>query len=232
MRQRFRVQEIMDLPDLDRRSHESALRGLGRINVFSRSLPQIWAPILEAGRAVNRETLRVLDLACGGGDLACGIAHRAKAAGLPLEVHGADLSGQAIAFAASQAQKLGVDVHFFKLDALADRIPQDYDVVTCTLFLHHLGGEDAERLLAKLGASARRMVLVDDLIRSRLGYALAWGGCRLLSRSKVVHHDGPASVAAAFRLDEVRAMAQAAGLSGATIRTHWPERFLLSWSRP
>ncbi|MHC5542450.1 methyltransferase domain-containing protein [Singulisphaera rosea] len=232
MRHRLRVQEIMDLPDLDRRSHESALRGLGRINVFSRSLPQMWAPILEAGRAANGRTLRVLDLACGGGDLACGIASLAKAAGLPLEVHGADLSEQAIAFAGCQARKLGVDVHFFKLDALADPIPRDYDILTSTLFLHHLGGDDAGRLLAKMGASARRTVLVDDLIRSRLGYALAWAGCRLLSRSKVVHHDGPASVAAAFRLDEVREMAQAAGLSGASIRTHWPQRFLLSWSRP
>lgn len=231
MKTRQRTPEIMDTPGLDRAEHEGALRGLGRINLFSRSVSILWKPIARNARAYPGRKLRVLDLASGGGDVARGLARRAKAAGLPVEVHGADLSEQAINFASERAQSEGLNVRFFALDAITDTLPTDYDVLTCTLFLHHLSNEDASKLLGKMAASARKMVLVDDLIRSQLGYTLAWTGCRLLSRSKMVHHDGPASVLSAFQVKEVRAMAEAEGLSGATIRTHWPERFLLSWSR-
>jgi 2-polyprenyl-3-methyl-5-hydroxy-6-metoxy-1,4-benzoquinol methylase len=222
----------MDSPGLDRDAHEDALRGLGRINRFSRSVTRLWEPIARACRAAGGRKLRVLDLACGGGDVALGIARRSRADKLPVEVHGADISELAVDFASRRAQREGLDVRFFKLDAVAGLIPMDYDILTCTLFLHHLSEADSSRLLGKMAESARSLVLVDDLIRSRAGYVLAWAGCRLLTRSKVVHHDGPASVSGAFRVEEVRAMAEVQGLSGATIRTHWPERFLLSWSRP
>jgi hypothetical protein len=122
-------------------------------------------------------------------------------------------------------------VRFFRLDALGDPLPADFDVLSCSLFLHHLAEDDAVGLLRRMAQAARRMVLVNDLIRSPLGYVLAWCGCRLLSRSPVVHFDGPASVAAAFTLGEARALADRAGLAGAVLTRHWPERFLLTWSR-
>ena len=83
-----------------------------------------------------------------------------------------------------------------------------------------------------MGAAAGRAVLVDDLVRGRRGFALAWAGCRLLSGSRVVHHDGPVSVAAAFTPAEAIDLARRAGLDGATVTRHWPERFLLAWRRP
>ena len=66
----------------------------------------------------------------------------------------------------------------------------------------------------------------------RLGYALAWLVTRLLSRSPIVHTDGPLSVAGAFTMAEARALAERAGLSGAQVGWRWPWRFLLSWRRP
>ena len=76
---------------------------------------------------------------------------------------------------------------------------------------------------------ASQRVLINDLRRTRAGYVLAWLGCRLLTRSPIVHVDGPLSVRAAFSLDEVRQLAEECGLSGATLTTHWPQRFLLDW---
>ncbi len=80
--------------------------------------------------------------------------------------------------------------------------------------------------------AAARLVLINDLARTGAGYLLAWAGCRVLSRSPVVHHDGPASVASAFTPDEALELAREAGLAGATVARRWPERFLLAWSRP
>jgi 2-polyprenyl-3-methyl-5-hydroxy-6-metoxy-1,4-benzoquinol methylase len=121
---------------------------------------------------------------------------------------------------------------FFQSDVLVDPLPEDYDVMVCNLFLHHLDDADAVELLRRLGLRCRHLLLVNDLIRSPLGYGLAWVGCRLLSRSPIVHFDGPVSVQGAFRMDEALDLAARAGLDGATIRRSWPERFLLSWHRP
>jgi hypothetical protein len=103
------------------------------------------------------------------------------------------------------------------------------DILVCTLFLHHLDEEGAVALLGRMKAAARQLVLVSDLRRSRLGYVFAWAGCRLLSRSRVFHVDGARSVAAAFTTDEARRMAGSAGLEGARVTTHWPQRWLLTW---
>jgi hypothetical protein len=100
------------------------------------------------------------------------------------------------------------------------------------LFWHHLAEPDGIKLLERMAAAARRAVLVDDLVRSRLGFALVWVGSYLLTRSSVVHTDGPLSVRAALSLAEARELAERAGLHGATIRRHWPERFLLTWRKP
>ena len=64
-----------------------------------------------------------------------------------------------------------------------------------------------------------------------LGYGLAWIGCRLLSRSPMVHVDGPLSVQNAFTVDEARSLANKSGLQSARIVKHWPQRFLMTWQR-
>ncbi|PSQ77395.1 MAG: methyltransferase type 11, partial [Bacteroidetes bacterium QH_6_63_17] len=61
---------------------------------------------------------------------------------------------------------------------------------------------------------------------------LAWIGIWLLSRglrmAPMVQHDGPMSVRRGFRADELRALAQAAGLPAPSIRWHWAFRWTLS----
>ena len=123
----------------------------------------------------------------------------------------------------------GAHVRFFVLDALNGDLPTGYDVVSCSLFLHHLEEPDAILLLNRMATAARHLVLIDDLIRSRWGYLLALVGCHMLSGSHVVHVDGPTSVAAAFTPSEILALAKRAGLRGATLTRHWPQRFLLTW---
>ena len=55
---------------------------------------------------------------------------------------------------------------------------------------------------------------------------------RLVTRCDVVHVDGPRSVEGAFTPAEALALAEAAGLRGATARRVWPWRWLMRWDRP
>ena len=230
--QRHRQPEWMDMPDVDPLAHSQALQGLRRINAFSGAVGSLFAPIRCLSRESGGRPLRVLDLACGGGDNTTALALRARREGLALQVEGCDLSPQAVAIATRSAEERALGTRFFQADALHDPLPDDYDVILCSLFLHHLEEDQAVELLRRMAGASRCLVLVNDLIRSPLGYGLAWAGCRLLSRSPIVHFDGPVSVQGAFQLAEVRALATRAGLEGAELRRSWPERYLLSWRRP
>jgi 2-polyprenyl-3-methyl-5-hydroxy-6-metoxy-1,4-benzoquinol methylase len=219
----------MDQPGLDPRAHRQALDSLGRAHWISRSAASIWPAIREVVPPTACP-LRILDLACGGGQLLVALARRCAREGVAVEACGVDLSPVAIDYARALATRAGIGgVTFAALDVARQPLPDTFDVVLCSLFLHHLGDEEAETLLRHMREAARRLVVVSDLRRTRLGYLFAWVGCRLLSRSHVFHVDGTRSVEAAFAMNEARRLAQRAGLTGARIVARWPQRFLLTW---
>jgi SAM-dependent methyltransferase len=219
--------ELMDEPGLDPLRHAQALRALARVNRLSLTSSRVWASLHRVRRDTNRP-LRVLDVACGGGDVAVALARRAKRAGVALEVHGCDVSDFAVGHARERAEEAGVEASFFQLDVVDGTLPGGYDLVCSSLFLHHLADEDAVGLLERM-AGAGRAVLVQDLVRSRVGYALAWAVPRVVSRSPVAHVDGPRSVEGAFTVQEAADLARRAGLVGAVVGRCWPRRFQIRW---
>ena len=92
-----------------------------------------------------------------------------------------------------------------------------YDVLTCSLFLHHL--DDAEpRLILAQGRRRDRSTPLDK--RSCSGtccFRAGLDGLPLVDALAGRRHDGPVSVAAAFSIAEVRMLAQHAGLDSASV---------------
>ena len=222
MRSRSLVAERMDDPGIEAREHEDALRGLARINAFSRTVGAFWSPL--RALAERHGELRVLDLACGGGTLAAGLARRAAAAGVPLRMHGCDISPRAIRVAREHD-----GVEFFEADLFGDAFPDGFDIYINSLFLHHLTDERAAQLLRRMATG--RAFILEDLRRTRMGYLLARWGVRFLSRSPVVLHDAPVSVRNAFTMPEVNALLSEANVRGARIGACWPQRFRVEWER-
>lgn len=231
---RRRRAEWMDDPELDPALHAAALTGLARINLFSGSTRILWPSVFEAARRKNagHKPLRVLDVATGSGDVPVRLWKKARRAGLQLDIAACDASEMALSFASKRAAQAGADVRFFQFDLLGDEeLRGEYDVVCCSLFLHHLHEEDACRVLQRLARVTREALLVNDLLRNPGGLLLAAIAPRLLTRSPVVHHDAMRSLQGAFTESEARALAERAGLRNAHVTRHWPCRYLLSWRR-
>ncbi|MBM4183803.1 MAG: methyltransferase domain-containing protein [Gemmatimonadetes bacterium] len=219
----------MDEPWLDPARHRRALAALARVNRVSLTAGRVWREVRALERAGVRP-LRVLDVACGGGDVLADVARRARGRGVDVELTGCDVSALALAHARERLD--GVPhVRFEATDVLGSALPGRFDLVCCSLFLHHLERVDAVALLRKMADATDHTLLVQDLKRSRLGYALAWGALRVLTTSDVARTDGPISVRAAFTLEEGRGLAVEAGLDDAEVRPCWPERFTLRWVR-
>ncbi len=230
--QRNRQAELMDDPNLDSDLHSKALRGLERLNIFSFTANHLWQQ-LQYFYAHNKSSkIRVLDLATGSGDIPVILAKHASRSGLPFEFVGADISPTAVHFANDRTSQANVSVSFVELDVLSEAIPKDFDVIITSLFTHHLDPIQVIDLLAKMRIATKQYVIVNDLIRSEFSLLLVWLATRLLSKSKIVHHDGPASVKAAYTMQEMENMATQAGLVNYKIHHCFPCRQLLVWRKP
>ena len=98
---------------------------------------------------------------------------KAALADLPLKFFGCDMSSVAIQHARANARRAEVPVDFFEADVLQTALPAGFDVVMCSLFLHHLTEEQALNLIRDMSDKAGCMILISDLLRSRSGLLLA-----------------------------------------------------------
>jgi 2-polyprenyl-3-methyl-5-hydroxy-6-metoxy-1,4-benzoquinol methylase len=227
MKTRVLLPELMDDPDLDRTAHFQALAGLQRINRWTRNASLAWRQIRRLVEQRGLDEIRVLDIATGAADIPIELCSRAEAAGLSLELEACDVSPQALELAAANCDRTGTSFRLLTLDVLKEPIHAKYDIVLCSQFLHHLTEQQAEAVLNKMKDAATQQVIVVDLVRSQLNWWQVWLATRLLSRSAIVHFDGPQSIRAAFTIEEMKAIADRVGFARFSVTSHWPCRFTL-----
>lgn len=221
--------ELMDDPALSLPEHLQALRGLQRVHWLTGTTRRLWNPMERFLREHQRSSLSVIDVGCGDASVLRSLWKKARSRGYTLVPIGCDFSARALELAQSAAAAEGIPLLVDQVDILTQALPTQADFAICTLFLHHFEVSEVKSILMKLSAAARHRVLVEDLVRSRLGYLMCLLGVHLLSRSRVVHVDGPLSVRAAFTIAEIVEILKDAGLGQAAVQGHWPERFLAQW---
>jgi SAM-dependent methyltransferase len=231
-----RPPELMDDPALNQAEHDQALTALARINWISRTATQLARRVLEllkTADATGCGPVRVVDIACGGGDLTAALAkHLGRRLHQPVEVVGVDMSERAIGWAQQRhaGRRGSATITFRQADIVCDGFPP-CDVAVHSLFLHHLDDDAASQLLREMAAAAAVGGVFSDLLRSQFGLLLAHVGTTLLARSRVARIDGPLSVKAARTRAEYRHLLDTADLPHAQIDSTWPERVCVHWSR-
>lgn len=231
---RYLVPEIMDDPQLPASDHELALKGLRRINRFSGTVPFLASRIERLTLRREQTHWEILDIGCANGENLIDLYMRLSKR-MSVSVVGWDISSYSIEKARELARTRGLSsqcVRFEVVDALKVSQGQaSADIVMNSLFMHHFEESFVVDLLKQSSMLARVAVIADDLRRTQLGWLLAKVGCLILSRSPVVHFDGPQSVRAAFTIDEITRLAKLAGLGSCSFVRHWPERYTLEWER-
>ncbi|MGB7346332.1 MAG: methyltransferase domain-containing protein [Pirellulaceae bacterium] len=232
---RHRSAELMDQPDLPKAEHQHALRGLARLNRVTGIAKSMFGFISQLATAHATRPLRVLDVASGSGDLPIDWARRAAKQNLPIEITTLDISDVAVAQQRLAAEQAGVKITAMQADCLNESLPKGHDVVTSSLFMHHLDPPEVVKLVAAMHVAANQAVLICDLQRSRLNLALVSIGAHLLTRSQVVHTDAALSVHGAYTIPEFGELVrQAIGTqvtgTQVNLKRIVPCRFLSTWN--
>lgn len=179
--------------------------------------------------------LRLLDVGCGGGDLAAALVRWGDRAHRRVEVTGVDLNPATLAHARQWLDRtlpeaLAARVVLCEADAFALPFPDGaFDAAHASLFLHHFPHADVVRLLAEM-ARVARVVVVNDLHR----HPVAYHAIRVLARmspSEMFRHDAPLSVLRGFSRAELRRAARDAGLAH-DLAWRWAFRWVLVGRKP
>src|SRR5262245_30240398 len=121
-----------------------------------RLLHEVYGPGTEAlfHRVGLREGLRVVEIGCGSGNIACWVAQQVGPSGSVVAI---DVSPDQIEVARQQAQRRNLrNIEFQVADAYSPRLPEgSFDLVYCRLVLSHLtrpaAALDAMRALVRHG---------------------------------------------------------------------------------
>lgn len=97
-----------------------------------------------------------------------------------------------------------------------------FDFAYSSLFLHHFENGKVVELLKGFRRVARRAVVITDLERHPLAYYFLPATKWLFGWDRITLHDGPISVEAAFTAEELKSLAESAGLRNVSVRVHRP----------
>jgi 2-polyprenyl-3-methyl-5-hydroxy-6-metoxy-1,4-benzoquinol methylase len=211
--------ELMDRPDADPAELERSLDDLRRVNRWLGGTRSILKRLAPVAAGIRDRPVRILDVATGSADIPLELTRWGREHGLELRVTATDLHSRTVEVAAG---RVAADPWITVERADALHLPyadSSHHIALCSTALHHFGRRDAVAALRELARVASVAVIVGDLRRS----LPALIGARILAgtvwrRHPITRHDGPLSVRSAFTTEELRELAEEAGMAGAVVR--------------
>lgn len=155
-------------------------------------------------RVVNESALRhfeLLDVGSGSGDVPLALVRRFERRGVRLSATLLDQHGTHLPQLATAVIGDALSLPF---------PPESYDLVTCSLLVHHFEPPVLKRFVQEALRVARIALIINDLRRSRLHLALA-AAARPLFRSRMAWRDGFVSIRRAYTEQELRGLLTGAG---------------------
>lgn len=153
---------------------------------------------------------RVLDLATGSGDIPRLVVDYARKVGATVTVEAIDQQSSTLEIARGLSADYP-EIEFKEGDVLSFGEDGQYDIVLCSLALHHFDEAAAVRLLERCQRLSRKFVLVSDLRRGFFATVGVYLLTAFIYRDPMTRTDGRLSAARAFSFREFHSLAERAG---------------------
>jgi ubiquinone/menaquinone biosynthesis C-methylase UbiE len=215
---------IPELLDSDSGTPEEIAASIGDLRLINRlfggvaTTQEMLARVLglrakqDAGQTACRE-ISLLDVAAASGDVTLAASRRLERRGIRITRALLDRSAAHLPRNGSGPGVVG--------DAL--RLPfadASFDLVSSSLFVHHLEAEQIAAFMAEALRVCRTAVLINDLRRSATALALTYAGLALF-RSRLTRHDAIASVRRAYTISELESILRRVPAHRIEARAHY-----------
>ena len=153
---------------------------------------------------------RILDVATGSGDIPRLIADHARRQDVSVQIDAIDQQESTIGIA-RRLSAAYPEIRFSCANLFEWDPAEGYDIVFCSLTLHHFTTDDAVRALEKIRELSRARVLVADLRRARWLTFAVYLVTATIYPDEMTKTDARLSAARAFSFLEMRKLAERAG---------------------
>lgn len=174
-------------------------------------------PLAEVGK-----TLALLDVGCGGGDVAEHLLKLGKEAGISLQITAIDTDSRAIDFAKKHRSQ---EIQWDNIELSAVNRP--FDVVVSNHVTHHISDENLPAFLGRCGRLALRKVVHNDIERSFLALLLFPVAALLPGLFSFVLYDGTVSILKSRTIQEAQELLP----EGWTAKPFFPFRHLVIFEK-
>lgn len=146
----------------------------------------------------KKKIITIVDLGCGHGDILRDIAKFGRKNNYTFRLIGIDANIAAIAYAKELSWEYS-ELSFKAINIFSEDFKkQSYDIVLCTLFLHHFKNNELISFLKMTIERATIGVVVNDLHRHKLAYYL-FKLIGFFVKNKMIREDGLTSILRAFK---------------------------------
>ena len=218
--------EIMDDLTLDGESMKQLMNDLRRVNKWlggTHITIDGIAQLLDSQS--KRETITILDVGCGDGEMLRECARYGIKEGLTFQLIGID-ANENILNEAKERSKDFQNISFKPMNIFSEELVElDIDIALCSLFLHQFSDTDIIEILNKLIVKSKFGVVVNDLHRSQLAFGLYKLFSNVFLKTPIARHDGLVSIARGFKRKELEQLIGSSTNDVATIKWKWAFRY-------
>ena len=172
-----------------------------------------------------QEKITIVDVGCGNGDMLRKLADYGKENNISLDLIGIDANQ----FTVTYAETLSTNYNniSYRCEDIFEKSFENlqYDIVLCTLTLHHFKDEEIIKLLKIFATNARMGIVINDLQRSSISYRLFQGLCFIFRLNAMSREDGLVSILRGFKKPELEHFSKKLNFKNYSIEWKWAFRY-------
>ena len=218
--------EIMDDFDMEGNVLKDALDKIAKINqVLGGNKLTLQGIEQLIKNKPTEETITIVDVGCGSGDMLRTLADYAENNKLDFKLIGVDANNCTVNY----ARELSLNYPYIKYRC-EDIFKKpfeilQYDIVLCTLTLHHFKDEEIIKLLEVFKANAKLGIVINDLERSSISYRLFQTLCFIFRLNDMSRKDGLVSILRGFKKTELEQFSKKLNFHNYKIQWKWAFRY-------
>ncbi len=204
-RERSQAPEIMDDFNIGGDLLKETLHQITQVNQLlgGNQITLKGVAILLKNIPVDQE-IKILDVGCGNGAILRKLADFAKKKHRTFILTGVDANRSAVTHARELSQQYP-NIHYYHQNIMESSFGNTkYDVIICTLTLHHFKDKAIYHLLKIFQNMATIGIVINDLHRSRVAYRLYQFFCFVFGFNSLMKRDGLQSILRGFKKKELQ----------------------------
>lgn len=218
--------EIMDDFALEGETLRDALDKIAKINRLLGGNQLTLQGVQQLLKGISKsKTITIVDVGCGNGDMLRTLADYGKQNNYRFKLIGIDAN----AFTISHAEVLSKEYENISYQCEdifeAEFKALDYDMVLCTLTLHHFKDEEILSLMQVFYEKASVGIVINDLQRSAIAYRLFQALCFVFQLNDMSREDGLVSILRGFKKAELEHYSKELQFKKYTIQWKWAFRY-------